>query len=116
VLVIMRHVGGAELEHLLLAAAEALAARPGCASVSVSRSPDDDEEWVLLSRWDSAGALRHGLGGYEAKLALGPLQASAASGGGVFETLLSIDGGVRSVSASDRADDAGSAGPSRSRG
>lgn len=112
-LVIMRHEGGPELESLLAAAAEALAGQQGCLRVWLSRSPDDPLHWQLLSEWEGAGALRRGLGAYESKLALGPLQSSSAAGGGVYETLLRFADGDREVIASERSQDAGTAGPRR---
>lgn len=112
-LVVMRHEGGPELEPLLAAAGEALAGRPGCRGVWLSRSPDDPRQWQLLSEWEGAGAMRRGLGGYETKLALGPLQASTAAGGGVYETLLRFADGGREVIDSERSQDAGTAGPRR---
>lgn len=116
VIVIMEYEGGAEIEPLLAEAAAALGQRDGCRRALLGRSPDDATRWQLMSEWDTAGQLRHGLGSYEAKMALGPLQAAAIPGGGVFETLLRYESGVRSESPSDRAADADTSGPAGNSG
>ncbi len=107
----MEYQGGPEIEPLLAEAAAALGQRDGCSRALLGRSPDDAAKWQLLSEWESAGQLRHGLGSYEAKMALGPLQAAAVPSGGVFETLLRYEAGIRSESSSDRAEDADTSGP-----
>ena len=111
VIVVMEYRCGPEAEPLLVEAATVLGQESGCERVVLGRSPDDDQRWQLLTEWEGAGALRHGLGSYQAKMALGPLQAHAIDTGGVFETLLRFEGGQRSEAPSDRADDADSAGP-----
>jgi hypothetical protein len=77
----------------------------------VGRSPDDPDTWVLGIRWRDAGSLRHGLGGYEAKLALGPLQTYSTGDDIVVEVLLDADAEGLKRAASHRADDADRSGP-----
>ncbi|MCH9719454.1 MAG: antibiotic biosynthesis monooxygenase [Actinomycetia bacterium] len=111
VIVVMEYRGGPEIEPLLVEAATVLAQESGCERAVMGRSPDDAERWQLLTEWEGAGRLRHGLGSYAAKMALGPLQAHAIDAGGVFETLLRFEQGQRREGRSDRAGDADSAGP-----
>lgn len=72
---------------LLDDALAALAATRGFAGGWVGRSPDDADLWVLAARWSDAGAMRHGLGSFAAKMALGPLQAYSAGQDTVVEVL-----------------------------
>jgi hypothetical protein len=85
----------------------ALADRPGYVRGSLSRSMDDPADWLLLTEWESVGAYRRALGGYDVKLTATPLLAQALDLPGGFETLLDIaPDGQRTVSGSDR-DDSG---------
>jgi hypothetical protein len=109
----MSYRGGNEIAAALEEAAGVVAARPGCRRVDILRSPDDGQGWLLLSEWLDAGSMRHGLGSFEAKMALGPLQSSAADEGGVFEVLARYEEGRFVVRPTDRAADADTAGPLR---
>lgn len=89
------------------AALRALALRPGFLRGSVGRATDDETAWVLLTEWESVGAYRRGLGGYDVKLIATPLMAQALDQPSAFEPLVSIDGeGAETSQASDRAVDA----------
>ena len=50
-----------------------LAERPGFVRGSVGRATDDAGSWLLLTEWESVGAYRRGLGGYQVKLLATPL-------------------------------------------
>ena len=54
-----------------------LAERPGFVRGSVGRSTDDAGSWLLLTEWESVGAYRRGLGGYQVKLHATPLLSQA---------------------------------------
>lgn len=84
-----------------------LAERPGFVRGSVGRSTDDAGAWLLLTEWESVGAYRRGLGGYQVKLLATPLLTQALDQPSAFEQLLRIDpDGAETASTSDRADDA----------
>ena len=51
--------------------------RPGCLGVELVRNLDEPELWALVGRWESVGAYRRSFNGYEAKMLLTPLLASA---------------------------------------
>jgi heme oxygenase (mycobilin-producing) len=95
-------------------ALRALADRPGFRRGSLGRATDDAEAWLLLTEWDSVGAYRRALGGYQVKLLGTPVLALALDQPSAFEELLRIDAdGAEQESDSDRAPDAdwGSRGP-----
>ncbi len=84
-----------------------LAARPGFVRGSVGRATDDSSAWLLLTEWESVGAYRRGLGGYQVKLLATPLLAQAEDRPSAFEALLTIDAsGTETATESDRAVDA----------
>ncbi|MGI8665907.1 MAG: antibiotic biosynthesis monooxygenase family protein [Jatrophihabitans sp.] len=84
-----------------------LADRPGFVRGTVGRATDDASDWLLLTEWDSVGAYRRGLGGYQVKLLATPLLASAEDRPSAFEQLLTIAAdGTETVRDSDRAADA----------
>lgn len=96
------------------AALRVLSSRPGFRWGSVGRSPDEPLQWLLVTVWLDAGSMRRGLGAAEAKIALGPLQASADAGSGVFELLTEQEGSGAPVRRdSDRAADADTTGLGR---
>ena len=98
------------------AALAALAARPGFRRGHAGRSVDEPGQWVLVTEWDGVGAYRRALSAYEVKLAATPLLAQARDEAGAFEVLVTADpAGVSATAASDRAADADTAGPGRSR-
>ncbi|UQX87483.1 antibiotic biosynthesis monooxygenase [Jatrophihabitans telluris] len=83
----------------------ALAARPGYRSGSFGRSTDDENAWVLVTHWDSVGAYRRGLGGYEVKMST-PFFAQALDQPSGFEELLADSAtGIAEVGRSDLAPD-----------
>lgn len=85
----------------------ALAARPGHEWGTVARSTDDPTTWTMTTRWQSVGAYRRALGGYEVKLQAHPLMYLAVDEPSGFEELLTSDGsGEVTEHASDRARDA----------
>ena len=84
-----------------------LAERPGFVRGSVGRSTDDAGSWLLLTEWESVGAYRRGLGGYQVKLIATPLLSQALDQPSAFEQLLSIGAdGQETTRLSDRATDA----------
>lgn len=84
-----------------------LAERPGFVRGSVGRSTDDAGSWLLLTEWESVGAYRRGLGGYQVKLIATPLLSQALDQPSAFEQLLSIgEDGQETTRRSDRAADA----------
>jgi quinol monooxygenase YgiN len=84
-----------------------LAERPGYLRGSVGRATDDPQSWLLLTEWESVGAYRRGLGGYQVKLLATPLLSQALDQPSAFEELLSIgEDGLETARPSDRADDA----------
>ena len=58
---------------------------------SVCRATDDAGSWLLLTEWESVGAYRRGLGGYQVKLLATPLLSQALDQPSAFEELLRID-------------------------
>lgn len=86
----------------------AFAARPGYLGGTFGRAVDDAELWALVTEWESVGAYRRGLGGYEVKLAATMLMADAVDEPTAFEALLRIGAdGTETAAGSDRADGAG---------
>ena len=84
-----------------------LAERPGFVRGSVGRATDDAGSWLLFTEWESVGAYRRGLGGYQVKLLATPLLSQAIDQPSAFEELLRIGpDGQETAKASDRADDA----------
>ena len=51
--------------------------RAGCQGIELVRNLDDPDLWALVCRWESVGAYRRSFNGYEAKMLLTPLLASA---------------------------------------
>ncbi len=84
-----------------------LAGRPGFVRGTVGRATDDEGSWLLLTEWESVGAYRRGLGGYQVKLTATPLLSQALDRPSAFEQLLSIGpDGQETARTSDRAADA----------
>jgi heme oxygenase (mycobilin-producing) len=93
--------GFVEQAHTALAA---LAARPGYLSGRLTRALDDPSYWTLVTEWESVGAYRRALGGYDVKVHATPLLALSLDEPSAFETLASAaPGGELTVEASDRA-------------
>jgi Antibiotic biosynthesis monooxygenase len=84
------------------AALAALAARPGYLRGSLGRAYDDPECWCLCTEWESVGAYRRALSGYEVKVTATPLLAQALDEPSAFEELaLARPGGAVEERASD---------------
>ncbi len=96
---------GAEFLALARPALQALADRPGFVRGRVGRSNDDTTLWVMVTEWESVGAYRRALGGYEVKLHAVPLMYRALDEPGAFEVLLDHDGDAVLERGSDRAPD-----------
>lgn len=67
-----------------------LSRQPGFRSGELARSPDDPSVYLLAVRWADAGSMRRGMGGFEAKVALAAVMASAEDGPSVFEVLCEV--------------------------
>jgi hypothetical protein len=86
------------------AALAALAERPGYLSGRLTRALDDPAHWTLVTEWESVGAYRRALGGFDVKVHATPLLARSVDAPSAFETLASAaPGGPVTVEASDRA-------------
>ena len=93
--------GFVERAHAALAA---LAERPGYLSGRLTRALDDPAHWTLVTEWESVGAYRRALGGFDVKVHATPLLALSVDAPSAFETLASAaPGGPVTVTASDRA-------------
>jgi quinol monooxygenase YgiN len=85
------------------AALAALAVRPGYLSGRLTRALDDPAHWTLVTEWESVGAYRRALGGFDVKVRATPLLARSLEEPSAFETLASAaPGGAITVMASDR--------------
>jgi quinol monooxygenase YgiN len=89
------------------AALAALAQRPGWQRGRVARATDDATAWLLLTEWESVGAYRRALSGYDVKLHATPLLARAVAEPSAYEVLAEGATG-------DRAPDADVTGPGES--
>jgi heme oxygenase (mycobilin-producing) len=86
------------------AALAALAERPGYLSGRLTRALDDPARWTLVNEWESVGAYRRALGGFDVKVHATPLLSESVDEPSAFETLASAEpGGQVVVTASDRA-------------
>jgi antibiotic biosynthesis monooxygenase len=86
------------------AALAALAERPGYVAGRLTRALDDPAHWTLVTEWESVGAYRRALGGFDVKVHATPLLARSVDEPSAFETLASAaPGGAVTVTASDRA-------------
>lgn len=91
----------AERAHAALAA---LAERPGYRSGRLTRALDDPAHWTLVTEWESVGAYRRALGGFDVKVHATPLLSRSVDAPSAFETLASAEpGGAVVVATSDRA-------------
>lgn len=94
----------ADRAHTALAA---LAERPGYLSGRLTRALDDPAYWTLVTEWESVGAYRRALGGFDVKVHATPLLSESLDEPSAYETLASAaPGGEVVVSASDRAPEA----------
>jgi quinol monooxygenase YgiN len=86
------------------AALAALADRPGYLSGRLTRALDDPAHWTLVTEWESVGAYRRALGGFDVKVHATPLLSESLDEPSAFETLAAAaPGGKVEVQASDRA-------------
>jgi quinol monooxygenase YgiN len=86
------------------AALQALAARPGYLRGELTRSLDEPEHWCLVTEWESVGAYRRALGGFDVKITATPLLAESLMEPCAYETLaLAEPGGEVQTRSSDRA-------------
>jgi heme oxygenase (mycobilin-producing) len=93
--------GFAERAHAALAA---LADRPGYRSGRLTRALDDPAYWTLVTEWESVGAYRRALGGFDVKVHATPLLSESVDEPSAYETLASAPpGGQVEVRQSDRA-------------
>ena len=96
----------AEFEQRAAAALEVLAVRPGYVRGELTRAYDDPSHWSLLTEWESVGAYRRALGGFDVKMHATPLLAQSVDEPSAFEVLVSADpDGKITRTASDRAID-----------
>src|SRR4051794_41841217 len=68
------------------AALAALAERPGYLSGRLTRALDDPAHWTLVTEWESVGAYRRGLGGFDGKGQATPPPPEAGGPPAAFET------------------------------
>ncbi|SCL67944.1 Antibiotic biosynthesis monooxygenase [Micromonospora citrea] len=93
--------GFTERAHAALAA---LAARPGYLRGQLVRALDDPRHWCLVTEWESVGAYRRALGGFDVKVTAVPLLAESVDEPSAYEALAAAaPGGDVVVTASDRA-------------
>ena len=86
------------------AALTALAACTGYVSGRLTRALDDPAHWTLVTEWESVGAYRRALGGFDVKVHATPLLSESVDVPSAFETLATAEpGGELTVTASDRA-------------
>lgn len=86
------------------AALAALAASTGYSSGRLTRALDDPAYWTLVTEWESVGAYRRALGGFDVKVHATPLLALSLDEPSAFETLASAEPGAAvTAAASDRA-------------
>ncbi|MBO4143761.1 antibiotic biosynthesis monooxygenase family protein [Micromonospora tulbaghiae] len=86
------------------AALTALAARPGYLRGELLRALDDPDHWLLVTEWESVGAYRRALGGFDVKVTAVPLLARSVDEPSAYETLAgAAPEGEIVVVASDRA-------------
>ena len=77
-----------EFAGLARAALDALTARPGCTGGVVGRAVDDATLWTLTTTWESVGAYRRALSGFDVKVHAVPLMYRALDEATAFEPLL----------------------------
>ncbi|MEU4694953.1 antibiotic biosynthesis monooxygenase family protein [Actinoplanes sp. NPDC023714] len=95
--------GFVERAHAALAA---LAKSPGYRSGRLARALEDTAAWTLVTEWESVGAYRRALGGFEVKVHATPLLASSLDEPSAYETLAAAGPGEDvAITASDRAAD-----------
>ena len=93
--------GGAQFLEQAQAALRALAVRPGYVDGGVGRATDDPTLWLMSLRWESVGAYRRALSGYDVKVAAVPLLSTAIDEPTAFEMLADAEGRRESDRAAD---------------
>ena len=93
-----------DFERQALAALLVLRDQPSFLSGEVGRSPDQPDVWLFTTRWATVGAMRRGLGSFEAKVALGPVMQSATERVSTFEVLFEVTPEGSQSAASDLAE------------
>lgn len=97
----------AEFTERATAALGALAVRPGYVRGELGRAYDDPTHWSLVTEWESVGAYRRALGGYDVKVTATPLLAQSLDEPSAYEILARTDSaGAVTTATSDRASDA----------
>ena len=76
------------------AALAALAASPGYVSGRLVRALEDPSSWTLVTEWQSVGAYRRALGGFDVKVHATPLLSESLDEPSAFETLASAAPGA----------------------
>ena len=84
---------------------EVLRHKPGFLHAELGRSPDEPDVWLLALRWLDPGTMRRAMGGFEAKVLLGSIMASARDQVSVYEVVLSATAEEVVETDSDRAPD-----------
>jgi hypothetical protein len=74
-----------ELRAGLERAREILAGKPGYAGGEVGRNLDDQDLWVLCTRWENVGSYRRALSSYEGKMFIQPLMVHAVDEPSAYE-------------------------------
>lgn len=96
--------GAAEFEEQAGAALEVLAACRGFVRGELCRAYDDPACWSLMTEWESVGAYRRALGGFDVKVHATPLLARSIDEPSAYEVLGSAEPGGKIIrTASDRA-------------
>jgi quinol monooxygenase YgiN len=67
----------------------ALAERPGYLSGRLARAIEDPSHWTLVTEWESVGAYRRALGGFDVKVHAAPLLSESVDEPSAFEILAS---------------------------
>jgi quinol monooxygenase YgiN len=67
------------------AAVSTLESRLGFESADLARNLDEDDLWVLVTRWRDVGSYRRALQGYEAKMVVVPLLSEALDEPSAYE-------------------------------
>lgn len=79
------------------AALTALSARPGWRSSRIGRATDDGSLWTLVTEWDSVGAYRRALSGYDVKVHAVPLLSLAINEPSAYEVLVAQGQGAEGL-------------------